>query len=90
LAGAVEAIRAVLLKEWAPIGVADEPMAQDEYDTYVPMIYRLIVQGVDVESLAVHLERIETEQMGLRSGGEHNWHVARRLIEVVAGLDQKP
>ncbi len=37
-----DSIRQVLLHDWDPIGVADEPAAQDEYDAYVGGVYRLL------------------------------------------------
>jgi len=42
-----EAIRAILLKEWDPIGVSHIPEAQDEYDRYVGGVYRLLITHVD-------------------------------------------
>jgi hypothetical protein len=32
-----------LLKEWDPIGVGQIPEAQDEYDSYVPDVYKLLI-----------------------------------------------
>ena len=37
-------IRRVLLTVWDPIGVKDEPNAQDEYDGYLGEIYGLLVR----------------------------------------------
>ena len=42
-----DAIRQVLLHDWDPIGVADVPEAQDEYDSYISQIYGMLIrQGV--------------------------------------------
>jgi len=78
---AFKAIHDVLISEWDPIGVGDEPLAQDEYDSYIPVIYRLISEGVDDLTIARHLEQIETESMGLSPSGDRNMQVARRLRE---------
>ncbi len=62
---AFKAIHDVLIKEWDPIGVGDEPNAQDEYDDYIPVIYRLLSERrIDAE-VARHLDLIETESIGL-------------------------
>jgi len=37
------AIRHVLMDVWDPIGVKDEPNAQDEYDGYLGGVYELLV-----------------------------------------------
>ena len=36
-------IRRVLMEVWDPIGVQDEPNAQDEYDAYVGDLLELLV-----------------------------------------------
>lgn len=56
----------ILLREWDPIGVADNPRTQDEYDRYVGGIYRLLASGSTPRTIAEHLSRLEWEQMGLR------------------------
>ena len=56
----------VLLRNWDPIGVKDVPQAQDEYDSYVGGVYRLIATGASARQLAEHLARIEAEQLGFQ------------------------
>lgn len=57
-------IRDVLMRDWDPIGVKDEPMAADEYDMYLGEIYGLLVDGVSETSIASHLRNIEIKRMG--------------------------
>jgi hypothetical protein len=38
------AIRAVLMQEWDPIGVADTPEAADEYDVYISKVHGLLIR----------------------------------------------
>ena len=42
------AIRRVLLDEWDPMGVRDDPERQDAYDGYALAIYGLLARGADV------------------------------------------
>ena len=72
-------IRHILLHEWDPIGVQDEPNAQDEYDSYVGDVYRLLADGASSRMVAEHLARIEGEQMGLPSSIERRISVATKL-----------
>ena len=74
-----ERVCATLLKEWDPIGVADEPAAQDEYDTYAPLIVSMLRAGASGEAVARHLLSIEREQMGLPGDASRAAHVAERL-----------
>ena len=77
-----ESIREALLREWDPIGVFDEPSAQDEYDSYVGGIYRLLAGGASAEDIAAHLAKIQTDTMGLPASGERLLGVARRLKQI--------
>lgn len=77
-----ERVRTILLKEWDPIGIADEPAAQDEYDTYAPLIVSMLRAGARGDAVARHLLSIEREQMGL-PGNESR---ARQAAELLANL----
>lgn len=58
-------IRHVLLEEWDPIGVRDEPLAQDEYDGYLGGIYGLLERGESEAGIVRHLHFTETVNMGM-------------------------
>jgi hypothetical protein len=50
---------------WDPIGIKEEPNAQDEYDGYLGGVYELLVSGASDESIEDYLWRIVTERMEL-------------------------
>lgn len=58
-------IRRVLLTEWDPIGIRDEPLAQDEYDAYARRIATMLSSGASVSELMDYLTNAEKEMMGL-------------------------
>jgi hypothetical protein len=58
-------VRDVLLRHWDPIGILDEPAAQDEYDAYAPVIASMLRAGAKADALARHLLSIERDRMGL-------------------------
>jgi hypothetical protein len=60
-------IRHVLMQVWDPIGIRDEPNAQDEYDGYLGKIYELLVRGASDEGIAQYLCSVVTERMELRA-----------------------
>jgi hypothetical protein len=60
-----ESIRQILLHDWDPIGVKNVPEAQDEYDSYIGGVYRLLASRCSADQLIDHLFSIESESMGM-------------------------
>lgn len=58
-------IRLVLLDVWDPIGVANEPNAQDEYDCCLGGLFRLLTTDATDDQMAEFLSQQEIEHMGL-------------------------
>jgi len=54
-----DSIRVILLREWDPIGIKDEPQAQDEYDSYVGRVYCLLSSKSSEDQVVDCLDRIE-------------------------------
>lgn len=59
-------IRRVLLEEWDPIGIAEDPLAQDEYDGYLGGIYNFLEQNATEAEIVHHLHLTETLNMGMQ------------------------
>ena len=81
-----ETIRQVLLHQWDPIGVSDIPEAQDEYDSYVGGIYRLLASGASEHQIIERLYNIETVGMGLPSNRAGLKNVAEKLAKLAVSL----
>ena len=83
-----EAIRQVLIRDWDPIGVMDDPeWPRDEYDSYIGEIYRYLSRGESAEFIARHLCYIEEKLMGLNRVPEsHRLAVAVKLKAVSVAL----
>jgi hypothetical protein len=60
-------IRHVLLQTWDPIGIQDEPNAQDEYDAYIGDIFDLLVGDAPDSKILDYLFWAVHEHMGLDS-----------------------
>jgi hypothetical protein len=58
-------IRRILMSEWDPIGVSDNPDAADEYDAYIGGIYELLDGGASKAAIFAHLRGIEVDRMEL-------------------------
>jgi len=50
---------------WDPIGVAGVPEARDEYDSYFPHVFSLLVNNPKAGEIQNYLIKIEGENMGL-------------------------
>jgi hypothetical protein len=63
---------------WDPIGVAGEPWARDEYHSYLPKLYRLMLDGKSEEA-AIYLDTVIEKNMGGVNNPIHN----RNIIEIL-------
>lgn len=57
-------IHQVLLEVWDPIGIKDEPNAQNEYDGYIGKVYDLLVCHADDSQLIDYLYWATHDNMG--------------------------
>jgi len=88
----MSAIRQILIDEWDPIGVMDDPeWPRDEYDAYIGQIFSFLEREESVEFIARHLCFVEEKVMGL--GAAHpasRMEVAMKLKAAAAGVAPKP
>lgn len=73
-------VRAILMQDWDPIGVAGVPNAADEYDQYVPAIVMILRGRGSVDAVAAHLLQIEKDKMGLTGDAARARSVAGKLL----------
>ena len=79
-----ERVGEILHYVWDPIGVTGVPQARDEYDSYVPLVVKMLIDGRKKEEIAEHLSGIEGGHMGLTVSAksrEHAVKVAEALID---------
>ena len=75
-------ISKILWKDWDPIGVY-EPNAEwdDEYDSYVPHLFRLAIEGKDLYHIANSLNSVRTQSIGLGPNKEADQFAASKIID---------
>ncbi|MGF1546716.1 MAG: hypothetical protein ACFCUG_05285 [Thiotrichales bacterium] len=78
----------MLLADWDPLCVADEPGAEGEYEDYVPEIVGLLVSGAGEAAIAARLTAIARGSMGLVEDAVEDRRVAAILIAL--GGDGRP
>lgn len=72
----------ILHNQWDPLGISDTNFPEDEYETYVPVIYRLALEIDCIEELVEHLSRIACDTIGVETN-LHNDKKAARLIMAI-------
>ena len=75
-------IRSVLLNVWDPIGIKDEPNAQDEYDCCVDHLVTLLTRGASDDEIAEYLWERGTEHMGLSLHREEMYQTVAALRKI--------
>ncbi len=69
----------ILWGDWDPIGVNYNENIRNEYQSYVPQAFRLAHDDSEVSEIALYLNRIVTEKMGLQSNFEHCTKIAKLI-----------
>jgi len=77
-----DTVRQALLNDWDPIGIRKEPGAQDEYDSYIPMVCKLLMTKRPVHEVFDYLWRLETEHMRLTGTRRETEQFAERLMRI--------
>jgi tetratricopeptide (TPR) repeat protein len=77
-----EAIRRALLTEWDPIGVRGIAQAQDEYDSYVPTVYKMLISRKPRHEVFDYLWWLETEHMALTGDRRRTEKFVDRLMQI--------
>ena len=75
-------VRAILLNDWDPIGIAGIREAADEYDRYVGPVAQMIVAGTSASDLSNYLIGVEVEAMGLNGNHDRARAVAAKLKNI--------
>ena len=75
------AIRKVFLEVWDPIGVKDEPNAQDEYDSYLGGTFELLMNHASDQDLKNYLDGC-IEGMGMNSSRHSDSDVVAALRSI--------
>ena len=75
------AISAVLLSDWDPLGRGGRPEdGDDEYDSYVGPVYRLLSNRATPQTIAEHLSKVESEAFGFATPPAKLIRVAEKLL----------
>ena len=76
------AIHKILLKEWDPLGIRRIPALRDEYDDYLPNIFKLIQEDSSESEIFEYLWWIELKVLEKTGRKEHTLKIAKLLKEI--------
>ena len=77
------AIDEILWRDWDPIGVSGIVHARDEYQGYLPEVFRLALAG-DRAKIADYLFWAATDRMGLPTERHEHFMIADRILAAKA------
>lgn len=69
---------------WDPVGVREVPQARDEYRSYLPQVFRRVLEAKEPGSIADYLITVESESMGFtpnNASRDEALRIAKLLIE---------
>jgi hypothetical protein len=82
----------VLHYKWDPLGISNEPIARDEYNSYLPRVFKMVKDDIKAEELAKELQRIEDDRIGLTVDPirlKENIQIAELLIAYREAIEGK-
>lgn len=72
----------VLWKDWDPCGVSGHQGARDEYYSYLPEAFRLVMENATPAVIAQYLDDITTHRMGMLSNLKRSREIAEKLLSL--------
>lgn len=76
----------ILYYKWDPIGVSDGYWSRDEYQSYLPKVYKLAMENDQPEPVAAYLTGISSENMGLPENQKRDMTIAKLILYIKKGL----
>jgi hypothetical protein len=76
----------ILFYKWDPIGVSDSVEARDEYQSYLPTVFRLVMENDTPEAVANYLHELAWKGIGLIPSRTHSRAIASMLLQAKNSL----
>jgi hypothetical protein len=65
---------------WDPIGISDTPEARDEYYSYLPQVFKMLMESKPNNEIVDYLLYLESERLGLISNRKKADQVVQILV----------
>lgn len=76
----MNSIREVLFRDWDQIGVNENQDLNDEYDSYIGSVYKLLAERASAEDIAKMLYKAEHELGMPAKSADHLIPIAQKLL----------
>lgn len=73
-------VKNILMNDWDPIGIKDNPNAKAEYDQYALRIVGMLYNGTTHDKLIEFLENVVTGDLGLSANRNLSINVSKKLL----------
>ena len=70
----------ILFRDWDPIGVSEFEEARDEYQGYLPQVFKLALDNESPDAIAEYLTLVATERMGMSAAKEYDLKIANLVL----------
>jgi hypothetical protein len=72
----------ILFYKWDPLHLSDTNWSRDEYESYVPEVFRLALESESYDPIADHLTKIATEIMLMTENRKHDIEIAKLIFSL--------
>jgi len=76
----------ILFYKWDPIGISNSDWARDEYQSYLPQVFKIALNSKSPEPIAEYLSIITNKNMGLSLARSHDLAIAELILEIKEGI----
>jgi len=72
----------VMFYKWDPLHLSNSNWSRDEYESYVPEVFRLALESTSHQPIADYLTQVATEIMSMTEDREHDIKVAELIFSL--------
>lgn len=80
----------ILFYKWDPLHLSDTNWSRDEYESYVPEVFRLVIDSKSHLPIAEYLTKIATETMSMTENKDHDIKVAQLMFSLKTDKPHHP
>ena len=80
------AVREILVRDWDPVYIGENPNLHDEYDSYISEVIQVASTG-DILGLCAYLEHLERDIIRSDTSPSIRLQVASKIVEIVQGRE---
>jgi len=72
----------ILFYQWDPIGISDTTCPRDEYHSYLPQVFKRLLENEKPFKIAEYLTHVTADNMGMSPNREHDLSIAKHLLDI--------